>query len=74
MEFETDDPDMRGLMTLSIELRDHPDGTELEALHTDLPRGVSAADNELGWNEALDRLSALVEDARNTDTTGREHL
>jgi hypothetical protein len=26
-----------------------------------LPRGVSTADNEAGWREALEKLAALVE-------------
>lgn len=72
MEFETDDPAMRGMMTVSIELRDHGGATELDALHLDLPQGVDPADNELGWNEALDRLAALVEDAAETGTTHRD--
>lgn len=72
MEFETDDPAMRGRMTVSIELRDHADGTELDALHLDLPQGVDPADNELGWNEALDRLAALVEDVADVDPTHRD--
>lgn len=61
LEFETDDPNMRGMMTLSIKLWDHADGTEIDVLHLGLPPGVDPADNELGWNEALDRLAALVE-------------
>jgi uncharacterized protein YndB with AHSA1/START domain len=61
-EFETADPELRGAMTITIELRDTADGgTELRAQHDGLPRGVSAADNEAGWNSALDRLAALVE-------------
>ncbi|QKT10474.1 SRPBCC domain-containing protein [Rhodococcus sp. W8901] len=61
MEFETDDPDMRGMMNVSIKLWDHADGTELDVLHTGIPPGVDPADNELGWNEALDRLAGIVE-------------
>jgi len=60
-EFETDDPGMRGEMTISITLRDNDGGTELDALHTGLPEGVAPDDNELGWREALDRLARLVE-------------
>jgi uncharacterized protein YndB with AHSA1/START domain len=60
-EFETDDPALRGEMTVTIRLSDAPAGTELVAVHDGLPAGVSPADNELGWREALARLAALLE-------------
>jgi uncharacterized protein YndB with AHSA1/START domain len=60
-EFETEDPDLRGEMTITITLVDADGGTDLVAVHDGLPSGVSAADNEVGWREALDRLAALVE-------------
>ncbi|HYD50982.1 MAG TPA: SRPBCC family protein [Gemmatimonadaceae bacterium] len=60
-EFETDDPAMRGAMTIAITLADADGGTELLAVHEGLPPGVSTADNETGWRMALDRLAALVE-------------
>lgn len=60
-EFETSDPALRGEMTITITLDDADGGTDLVALHEGLPSGVSTADNETGWSEALDRLSALVE-------------
>ena len=67
-EFETADPAMRGEMRIAITLADADGGTELVAVHEGLPAGVSPADNETGWNMALDRLVALVERARD----GRE--
>jgi uncharacterized protein YndB with AHSA1/START domain len=60
-EFETDDPAMRGEMTLTITLADVEGGTELIATHEGLPPGISPADNETGWRMALDKLAALVE-------------
>lgn len=60
-EFESDDPDLQGEMTISISLSDRGAGTELLAVHEGLPEAVPAADNELGWQESLDRLAALVE-------------
>ncbi len=61
-EFETADPAMRGEMTITITLSDADDGgTELVAIHDDVPPGVSTADNEAGWQSALARLAALVE-------------
>jgi uncharacterized protein YndB with AHSA1/START domain len=60
-EFETDDPALRGEMTITITLGDAPGGTDLVAVHDGLPRGVSPADNEVGWQMALAKLAALVE-------------
>jgi uncharacterized protein YndB with AHSA1/START domain len=63
-EFETDDPALRGEMTSTIRLSDADGATELVAVHDGLPEGLSPADNELGWREALGRLAALVEQRR----------
>ncbi len=61
VEFESESPDMRGEMTITIELADADGGTSLIAVHEGLPRGVSAADNEAGWRISLGKLAALVE-------------
>ena len=60
-EFETDDPALRGEMTITLTLADADGGTDVLAVHDGLPRGVSSADNEAGWRSALARLAALVE-------------
>ena len=60
-EFETSDPDLQGPMTITVTLTGSAGGTDLQALHEGLPRGVSPADNELGWRESLARLANLVE-------------
>jgi uncharacterized protein YndB with AHSA1/START domain len=61
-EFETADPALRGEMTISITLTDADDGgTDSVAVHDDVPPGVSATDNEAGWQSALTTLAALVE-------------
>jgi hypothetical protein len=44
-----------------ITLADAHGGTEIRALHDGLPRGLSTADNEAGWREALAKLATLVE-------------
>lgn len=62
-EFETDDPALRGEMTITITLADANGGTDLVAVHEGLPSSVSAADNETGWRMALAKLAALVESA-----------
>jgi uncharacterized protein YndB with AHSA1/START domain len=61
MEFETGDPAMRGEMTVTFRLTDADGGTDVFAVHDNLPPGVSPADNETGWRMALDKLAALVE-------------
>jgi uncharacterized protein YndB with AHSA1/START domain len=60
-EFETEDPAMRGEMTITITLSDADGGTNLLAVHDGVPRGVWPADNETGWRMALAKLAALVE-------------
>jgi uncharacterized protein YndB with AHSA1/START domain len=60
-EFGTDDPALRGEMTITITLTDARGGTDLVAMHDRLPRGVSPADNEIGWRMALAKLAMLVE-------------
>jgi uncharacterized protein YndB with AHSA1/START domain len=60
-EFETDDPDLAGPMTITITLADADGGTDLDAVHEGLPDGVAPEDNEAGWHESLDRLAELVE-------------
>ena len=61
MEFETDDPAMRGEMTVTFALEDAEGGTELVATHEGVPSGVPPADNELGWSLSLAKLAKLVE-------------
>jgi uncharacterized protein YndB with AHSA1/START domain len=62
LEFESDDPAMQGEMTVRYMLADSGEGTELSASHEGLPPGVSPADNELGWNMSMDKLTRLVEE------------
>lgn len=61
MEFETADDSMRGEMTVTFTLTDADGGTDVLAVHDNLPSGLSPADNETGWRMALDKLAALVE-------------
>jgi len=60
-EFETEDPALRGEMTITITLVDGNGGTDLRAVHQGLPPGVSPADNGVGWHMAPSKLAALVE-------------
>ncbi len=42
-------------------MRDAEGGTDLVAVHEGLPETVSAADNQLGWRTAFNKLAAIVE-------------
>jgi uncharacterized protein YndB with AHSA1/START domain len=64
VEFETEDPALQGEMIITTSLADAGGGTDLVAVHDHLPRGLSAAQNEIGWREALAKLAELVEAER----------
>ncbi|WP_194820470.1 SRPBCC domain-containing protein [Nocardia sp. XZ_19_385] len=65
VEFETDDPAMGGQMTIAISLADAEDGgTDLTAIHENLPSGLDPEQNELGWRLSLAKLAALAETGR----------
>jgi uncharacterized protein YndB with AHSA1/START domain len=61
VEFETDDPALRGEMTITTTLADAGDGTDVSIVHEGLPDSVPAADNEAGTRMSLDNLARLVE-------------
>jgi uncharacterized protein YndB with AHSA1/START domain len=62
VEFETDDRELRGEMTITYALADADDGgTNLVGVHENVPEGVSPEDNELGWNMSIEKLARLVE-------------
>jgi uncharacterized protein YndB with AHSA1/START domain len=63
VEFDTEDPMMKGEMTITIALADADGGTDLHAVHDGLPPGLSSTDNETGWRMALAKLAALVEES-----------
>lgn len=65
MEFETADAAMRGEMMVRFTLTDACGGTDVLAVHDNLPLGLSPADNETGWRMALDKLAAFVEAGQN---------
>lgn len=63
VEFETADPAMQGEMTIGMTLADVEGGTEISAVHENLPPGVSPEDNELGWRSSLSKLADLMRGA-----------
>ncbi len=66
VEFETTDPALTGEMTITYMLTPTNGGTDVIGVHEGLPRGVSPADNELGWCISLAKLATLVEAGSDT--------
>ena len=60
-EFETTDPAMRGVISVTFTLTEADGGTDVLAVHDNLPPGVAPADNESGWRMALEKLARLIE-------------
>jgi uncharacterized protein YndB with AHSA1/START domain len=60
IEFESTDPALQGAMTVTFTLSDAGTGTELHAVHENLPPGIAPDDNRLGWNLSLDKLSRYL--------------
>jgi uncharacterized protein YndB with AHSA1/START domain len=60
-EFETEDPVLRGQMTLTTTLTEVADGTDVLVVQEGIPDRVPAADNETGTRMALANLARLVE-------------
>lgn len=61
MQFETTDIAMRGEMTVTFTLTGAGGGTDVLAVHDNLPPGLKPADNQTGWRKALGKLAACVE-------------
>jgi uncharacterized protein YndB with AHSA1/START domain len=61
LEFESDEPGLRGEMVIGYRLADSGAGTELTVVHDRLPPALSPELNELGWNESLDRLEQYLD-------------
>jgi uncharacterized protein YndB with AHSA1/START domain len=60
-EFETEDPGLRGQMTMTTKLTEAAGGTDVLVVHEGIPDQVPAADNETGTRMALANLARLVE-------------
>ncbi|MET8246393.1 SRPBCC family protein [Streptomyces sp. NPDC005202] len=61
IEFETDDPALRGTMTMTTSLTEVNGATDVLVVHEGIPDVVPREDNELGTRMALDKLARLVE-------------
>lgn len=56
-----DDPNLPGVMTVTVTLRTVLCGTELEIVQEDIPAAIPAEMCYLGWRESLLQLERLVE-------------
>ena len=63
IEFETDDADLRGAMTMTWTLSEVEGGTQVDLLHEGLPDVVPPEDNATGTRMSLTKLAAYVEGA-----------
>lgn len=60
-EFESDNTDMQGVMTITYTLMEFNGGTDLTIVHDNLPIGITLEDNMTGWELALNKLYKLIE-------------
>ena len=60
-EFESQEPEYAGVLTLTWTLTDAEGGTEVTVLCENIPKGVRLEDNEAGSKESLQKLAALME-------------
>ncbi len=61
--FETDDPALRGEMTIVVTFEDASGGTRVTFEATNLPTGLKAEDHEAGTKISLDQLALLLRTA-----------
>jgi uncharacterized protein YndB with AHSA1/START domain len=59
--FVSDDPALKGEMTITVTFDEAPGGTEVTFQCTDLPRGLRAEDNEEGARLSLEQLARRFE-------------
>jgi len=56
-----DDPNMPGVLTVTVKLRAVSCGTELSIVQENIPAAIPVESCYLGWQESLAQLAALVE-------------
>lgn len=61
-EFENDDPDMAGEMTVTVTFEAVPDGTEITVRQDGIPPAIPPSDAQEGWTDSLGNLAGLVEE------------
>ena len=60
-EFETDAPEMQGVMTTTITLESVEGGTEVTVRQEGIPEPIPEDDAATGWGMSLENLARLVE-------------
>jgi uncharacterized protein YndB with AHSA1/START domain len=61
IEFESQEPDLQGEMTMTVRLANFSDGTNVSLLFENIPAGIRLEDHEAGSQQSLRKLAALVE-------------
>lgn len=61
IRFDTTDPALLGVVTMTATLDEVPDGTELTLLFENLPPGLRPEDNDAGVRMSLEQLARRVE-------------
>lgn len=61
VEFQSDQPDFAGEMTVTWDLADADGGSEVTALCEGIPKGIRLEDNEQGSRSSLQKLAAFIE-------------
>lgn len=59
--FETDDPEMKGELKVTITFKDVPGGTQVNIVQEGLPKAIPLEGAMLGWGQSLENLARLVE-------------
>ncbi len=59
--FDSDDPDLSGVMRMTWTLEPEKDGTLVTIRAEDVPRGIRPDDHLAGMNSTLDNLAALFQ-------------
>ena len=61
VEFASDKPEFAGTMTMTYQLTDCNDGTEVTIIAENVPKGISPEDHIAGINSTLDNLAHYLE-------------
>lgn len=61
--FETDAPEMAGEMTVTATFEAVPEGTEITVRQAGIPEAIPPSDANEGWNNSLENLAAVIEEA-----------
>ena len=60
-KFESDDPEMKNEMKVTVTFKDVPGGTEVRITQEGVPKVIPIEGAMLGWGQSLENLARLVE-------------